>query len=140
MLSSEIRVHGVYLARKSGKTFKVAVEGLHPAGGWIVTKVDPRTGVATGRTLRFKSPRPFVQFLKMGWERNPAKGRPLESFSVAAHDMFQIATSLAGFDKATLLKEIIRLQRGFDRKISERTVLNAMQIISDRWKDTGSQG
>jgi uncharacterized membrane protein YjdF len=53
--------------------------------------------------------------------------------SNAAHDMFMIATRMAGFDAGELMREIVR-RSPRARTINEPMVLNAMQAISDRYK------
>jgi len=53
-------------------------------------------------------------------------------FSNNAHDLFMIATRVAGFNASELIVEITRRQGGCDRKISMNTVDNAMGTIQRR--------
>lgn len=52
-----------------------------------------------------------------------------------AEAMYAIATILAGFDPKELMLEIHRRQRDKTRQINERTVLQAMQTVFDRYKN-----
>ena len=53
--------------------------------------------------------------------------------SKAAEDMYRIATSLAGFDRVELWKEMMRRQGKRDALVNERTVINSMQVLGERW-------
>jgi hypothetical protein len=48
-------------------------------------------------------------------------------------DMWRIAVRFAGFEPVALLSEITRRQRGY-QKITEPTVLAAMQTLEDRYR------
>lgn len=54
--------------------------------------------------------------------------------SVNAEDLYQIATRIAGFDRAELMLEISRRKGRRDGLVNETTVLNAMKVVSDRHK------
>jgi hypothetical protein len=49
-----------------------------------------------------------------------------------AEDLFTLVTRIAGFDPKALMLEIHRLQRDKTRQVNERTVLNAVQALSNR--------
>lgn len=53
-------------------------------------------------------------------------------FSNNGHDLYQIAVLMAGFDAKELMREICKMQRDWSRKVSARTVENAMAAIADR--------
>jgi len=57
----------------------------------------------------------------------------LEDFSIPAHDLFKIATQLGNFDDKELMQEINK-GRDTTRKVNERSVIRALDIISRRWE------
>jgi hypothetical protein len=58
----------------------------------------------------------------------------LGGFGKSGYDMFRIAVNLAGFDKTELMLEICKIQSGRDNKISEHTILKAMDIVYKRYQ------